>query len=145
MISYKKTTSRGGFSLNNETVYIVKKHLKHLISFLLIFGLTVNEGALYASIHSDKQYQVSFINFRKESSLKHANLYVYGRKTLSKKASIARIAFRKLRDVNSSETSILLKLRIALYQKIDSKIAQSIFLHQRTSSSNTYSCLYIIA
>lgn len=119
------------------------KYIKYLISFLLVFGLTVNECSINSPLNSEEQHQVSYVNNRKQLRHKHSRLYVYARKTLSKKVCIVLITYRNLQNVYSKQTRILLKLRMNLYQKIDSKIAQNVFLNKRNASNNQYSSLYI--
>jgi len=120
------------------------KYIKHLISFLLIFGLTVNDCFIFSQINSANYYQVSYVNTRKEFSHKHSEFYVYTRKSLSEKVlSIVLITFRNLRDVYSTQIQVILKLRIELYQKINSMNAQHVFLNKIITSSNHYQSLYI--
>jgi len=119
------------------------KYIKYLISFLLIFGLTVNECSIYSRINSANYHQVSYLNTRKEFSHKHSKLYTYGRKILSEKVFIALISYRNLRDVYSIQILTILKLRIELYKKINSMIFQYVFLNKIITSSNQYSSLYI--
>ena len=119
------------------------KFIKYLISFLLIFGLTVNECSIYSRINSKSYSQVSYINTRKEFSHKHSKLYTYGRKILSGKVFFALITYLNLRDVYSTQILTILKLRIELYQTINSMIVQYVFLNKITTSSNKYSSLYI--
>lgn len=120
------------------------KYIKYLISFLLIFGLTVNECSIYSRINSEKYHQVSYVNTRKEFSHKLSKLYVYAGKIYSEKVlSIALITFRNLQDVYSTQILVILKLQIELYQKINSMIFQHVFLNKIITSSNQYSSLYI--
>jgi hypothetical protein len=56
----------------------LKKHLKYLISFLLIFDLTVNHCFIYSQTNPQIHYQVSQIHSRKEFRHIHFKLYVYG-------------------------------------------------------------------
>jgi len=119
-------------------------YLKYLISFLLIFGLTVNECSTYSEISSSDYIQVSFVNKRQELRHKHAELFVYTGKDLSEKVfSIAFFTYQNLRKAYSTQTLIVLKLRDALYQKINSIIAQRIFLNKINTTNNQYSSLYI--
>lgn len=119
-------------------------YLKYLISFLLIFGLTVNECATYSEISSSDYIQVSFINNRQEHNHKHSGLFVYTGKDLSEKvSSIAFSTYQNVKKAYSTQTLIVLKLREALYQKINSIIAQRIFLNKINTTNNQYSSLYI--
>ena len=120
------------------------KYIKYLISFLLIFGLTVNESSIYSQINSANYYQVSYFNTRKELSHKNSKFYIYTGKIISKKVlPIALITFRNLRDAYSTQIQVILKLRIELYHKINSMKAQHVFLSKIITSSNHYSSLYI--
>lgn len=119
------------------------KYLKYLISFLLIFGLTVNVCSIQSPANSTNYQQVSYVNTRKKISYKHSELYVYAKKILSKKVFIALITFRQQRDTYSSKTLTNLKLQKEIFQKIDSQIAQYVFLKNKTTSNNQYSSLYI--
>ena len=120
------------------------KYIKYLISFLLIFGLTVNECFIYSRINSANFHQVSYVNTRKEFSHNTSELYVYTGKTLSEKLfSIVLFTYQNLKKAYNTQTQIILKLRIELYQKINTEIAQRAFLKKTTTSSNQYSSLYI--
>lgn len=118
------------------------KYIKYLISFLLIFGLTVNECSIYSRINSANYHQVSYVNTRKEFSHKYSKLYTYGRKILLGKVFITLISYRNLRDVCSTQILTILKLRIELYQKINSMIVLHVFLNKIITSSNQYPSLY---
>jgi len=120
------------------------KYIKYLISFLLIFGLTVNECSIYSQTNPVNFHQVSYVNTRKELNYKHSRLYVYSEKNLSQNIlTIALILYRKLQDIYSTQIQIILKLRIELYQKIKPMTAQHVFLNKIITSSNHYSSLYI--
>ncbi len=119
------------------------KYIKYLFTFLLVFGLTVNSCSIYSPLNSKNYHQVSSVKTRKKINRKHSKVYVYAKKIRSKKAEIARITYRNLRDAYTTQIQILLKLRITLYKKIDSKIAETVFLNQRTTSSTIDSCLYL--
>ena len=120
------------------------KYIKYLISFLLIFGLTVNECSIYSRINSANFHQVSYVNTRKKFSHKTSELYVYTGKTLLEKLfSIALFTYQNLKKAFNTQTQIILKLRIELYQKINTEIVQRAFLNKIITSSNQYSSLYI--
>ena len=119
-------------------------YIKYLISILLIFGLTVNECSIYSQKNSANYYQVSYVNTRKEFSQKRSDLYVYtGHVLLEKILSIALITYHNLRDRYNTQTQIILKLQIELFQKINTMIAQRVFLNRIITSSNQYPSLYI--
>gem|GEM_PF-1360810 len=119
-------------------------YLKYLISFLLIFGLTVNECSTYSEISSSNYIQVSFINNRKELRNKHSGLFVYTGKDLSEIVfSIAFSTYQNVKKAYNTQTLIVLKLREALYQEINSIIAQRLFLNKINTTNNQYSSLYI--
>jgi len=118
------------------------KHIKYLFSFLLIFGLTVNECPVYSQINSANYHQVSYINTKKEISYKYSELYVHTGQIIPKKgAFITQTTYRNLRDVYSTQIQIILKSRIELYQQINSMKAQHTFLSKIITSSNHYSSL----
>jgi len=120
------------------------KYIKYLISFLLIFGLTVNECSIYSQKNSASYHQVSYVNARKEFSLNHSKLYVQTGQIFSEKIlSIVLITYHNLRDSYSTQTKIILKLQIELYQKINIIIAQRVFLNKIITSNNQYLSLYI--
>lgn len=119
------------------------KYTRYLISFLLIFGLTVNECSIYSQVNYSNYHQVSYVNTRNEFSHIHSELYVYGRQILSKKVFIAFISYRNLGAVYSTKIQTILKLRIELYQTINSMLVQHVFLNKIVTSSNQYSSLYI--
>lgn len=117
--------------------------MKYLISFLLIFGLTVNECSVYSQTNSSNYYQVSQLNTRKEFRLNYSELYVYGRQLLTERIVVRLVSFLNLRDVYSSKIIGVLNLQIERYQKISSIIARYIFLNKKFVSGNQYSTLYI--
>ncbi len=120
------------------------KFLKHLISFLLIFGLTVNDCSAYSGITSSNYIQVSNINSREEFRQKHSKLFVHTGKVLSEQDfSILLHINQNLRKSYSSKSLIILKLRSKLYKAITSIIAQRAFLQKTNTSNNQYSSLYI--
>jgi len=104
----------------------------------------VNDCPIHSQINSAIYHQVSYASTRKEFSHKHSKLYVYTGKNLSEKVlSIALIAYRNLRNVYSIQIQVILKLRIELYQKINSMKDQLVFLNKIITSSNHYSSLYL--
>lgn len=121
----------------------MRKYIKYLISFLLIFGLTVNDGYMFSQTNSSKYYQVLQISTRKEFRHKYSELYVYGSQLLTERIFVALISYLKLRDIYGVEVRRVLKLQIERYQKISSIVAQHIFLHKKIISGNPYSRLYI--
>lgn len=119
-------------------------YVKYLISFLLSFGLTVNDCPIYSQINSANYHQVSYVNTSKEFSHKHSKLYVYTGKILSEKVlSITPITYRNRQDLYYTQIQVILKLRIEFYQMINSMITQLVFLNKIITSSNHYSSLYI--
>lgn len=113
--------------------------MKYLISFLLIFGLTVNEVSLYSA----NDHQVSYFNTRNQISHKHSESYVYGKETLSRKVFITPIKYCLLQNIYSTQIKTTIKLRTELYQTINLIIVQSVFLIKIITSSNQNSSLYI--
>ena len=121
----------------------LKKYIKYLISFLLIFGLTVNECSIYSQINSSKYHQVAQANIRKEFSHKYSKLYVYGKQFLSEQIFVRLISYLNLRDVYSIQITEVLNLQIERFQKISLLIARYVFLNKKLVSSNQYPSLYI--
>ena len=121
----------------------LKKYIKYLISFLLIFGLTVNECSLYSQTNSSNYHQVSNIDTRKEFSHKYSELYVYGRQLQSEKIFVVLITYLNLRDLYSAKITRIFNLQIERYQTISSVIARHVFLNKKFVSSNQYTILYI--
>lgn len=119
------------------------KYIKHLFSFLLIFGLTVNECTTYSQVNGANYHQVSYVNSKNEISYKRSESYVYRRKVLSKKVPIILISYSNILNVYSTKIQTILKLRIELYRKINTMIVQQVFLNKIITSSNQYSSLYI--
>lgn len=123
--------------------YNLRKHIKYLISLLLIFSLTVNNGSILSQANSSSYYQVSQINTLKEFRHKYSKLYVYGSQLLTERIFVALISYLKLRDIYSLQITRVFNLQIERYQKISSTIAQYVFLNKKFVSSNQYSSLYI--
>lgn len=121
----------------------MRKHIKYLISFLLIFGLTVNQCAIYSQSNSSNYYQVSQVDSRKERSHTYSELYVYGREFLRERIYVRLLSFLKLRDVHSTKITEIFNLQTERYLKISSIIAGYIFLNKKFVSSNQYPSLYI--
>lgn len=111
------------------------KHIKYLISFLLIFSLTVNECSISSQFNSANYHQVSHVNTKNELSHKHSESYIYGRKLLSGKIFVALNPYRSLRDVYSTQIQAILKLQTELYQTINSMIVHHVFLNKINTSS----------
>lgn len=120
----------------------MRKYIKHLISLLLICGLTVNECSLYSQ-NSSNYYQVAHVHTRKEFSHKYSKLYVYGNQILTESTFVAKISYLNLRVVYSAKIIAILNLQIERYQKISSIIARYVFLNKKFVSSNQYPSLYI--
>ena len=121
----------------------LKKHLKYLISFLLIFDLTVNHCFIYSQTNPQIHYQVSQIHSRKEFRHIHFKLYVYGRQLITERIFVSLISYLNLRDICSVQIGRILNLQIEQYQRISSKIARYVFLNKKFMASNQYPSLYI--
>lgn len=120
------------------------KYLKYLISFLLIFGLTVNECSANSEISSLKYTQVSYINSKEDYRQKDSEWSVYTRKILPENVfSIVLTTCQNFKKRYNNKTLTILKLQIELYQNINSLIAQRAFLKTINTSNNQYSSLYI--
>ena len=119
------------------------KYIKYLISFLLIFGLTVNECSIYSRINAVEYHQVSYVNIRKGLTNKHSKMYACVQKILSEKVFIILNKYRNLQEAYSAQSQTILKLRIELFQAINSMIVERAFLNKIFSSCNQYSSLYI--
>lgn len=120
------------------------KYLKHLISLLLIFGLTVGGCSIYSQTDTSTYYQVSYVSTRKELNYERSGLYVYSGQTISKKTlTTALFAIRNLQRVYSLQIKIILKLQLELYQRINYMKARLVFLNRIITSSKHYPSLYI--
>ena len=120
------------------------KYIKHLISFLLVFGLTVNECSIYSQTNSANYQQVTNAITRKGVSRKTSELYVYTAQAPSETLfSFVLFIFQSLKKACSTQILHTLKLRSELYQKIAISIAQQLFLNKTITSNNHYSSLYI--
>ncbi|CAM1343559.1 conserved hypothetical protein [Tenacibaculum amylolyticum] len=121
----------------------LRKYIKYLISFLIIFGLTVNDGDMFSQTNSSKYYQVLQISTRKEFRHKYSKLYVYGSQILTERIFVPLISYLKHRDIYGVKVISVLKLQIERYQKISSILARQTFLNKKFVSSNKYPSLYI--
>nr|WP_315250109.1 hypothetical protein [uncultured Flavobacterium sp.] len=120
------------------------KYLKYLISLFLAFGLMVNDGTILSQSNSAEYYQVSYVKNRNEFSHASSKLYRFHQINSSEKIGLPILfAHLKLQDVYSIQTRVLLKLRVAVYQKISATKALHVFLSKIITSSNHYSDLYI--
>lgn len=119
------------------------KYIKYLISFLLIFGLTVNECSIYSQTNSTNP-QALFLNTRKNFNYKRSKLYVYSGHILSKKIlSFTYTKYCTLKDTFSIQVQVIFKLQTDIYQKTSSRKALHVFLGKIITSSDHYSNLYI--
>ncbi len=119
-------------------------YIKYLISFLLVFGLTVNECSIYSQPNSADYQQVSHFNVEQNCNSKHSELHVYKTAVFSVKAlPFVFITHRNLHDAYSAKVQTILKLRVLLHKRIHSIKQQHIFSHTTTTSSNHYSSLHI--
>ncbi|CAM1363317.1 conserved hypothetical protein [Tenacibaculum xiamenense] len=121
----------------------MKKYIKHIISFLLIIGLTINVCSIHSQTNSSNYYQVSHLNSRNESSNSYNKIYVFRRYFLKKNALVPPTSYLKLRDIHNLLVKNIFKTYISLHQKISLRIAQHIFLNKKIVSSNHFSSLYI--
>ena len=121
----------------------LKKHITYLISFLLIFGLTVNDCAIYFQTNSPLYYQVSQLFKREEFRHKYSKSYVYGTQLETERIFNSLISYLKLRAVYSVQIKRIFNIQIERFQQTSSIIAQRVFLNKRILSSNYYPCLYI--
>lgn len=121
----------------------MNKYSKHLISFLLIFGLTVNECAIYTNKTLSSYYQVLFISKKTNIKCKQTKLYRSSTSLSKKTFSFLRYLFFDLKKIYASKTQTSLKIQTKLHQKVRLIKAQQIFLGKIITSSNKYSDLYI--
>lgn len=120
------------------------KYVKYLVSFLLIFGLTVNEYSSNSQVTTEYYHQVSFVGTREEMSRKDSSLFIYRLKILSGKVLWTfPITYRTLKDVFSTQLQTIFKVQIGLYRQLHSVITQNVYLNKRFTSSTQYAGLYI--
>jgi len=120
----------------------MSKYIKYIFSFLLIYGLTVNECSIYSQVNSSNYHQVVYVTTKKDVSYKHLKLYDQSVQTLSERVSPFQI-YPYLQDNYSSQILVILKSQSELYQKVFSIKAQHVFLSKIITSSNHYPSLYI--
>ncbi len=121
----------------------MNKYIKLLISFLLIFGLTVNECSIYTDKTLSSYYQVLFIRKKTNIRSKYTKLYSLSNSLSKKTFSSLRYLFFELKKTHTSKTLITLKLQTKLHQIVSLIKAQQIFLGKIITSSNKYSDLHI--
>lgn len=113
------------------------KHIKYLISLLLIFCLTVNECSLSSQTNSTKYHQVTYVNTKNLFSNKFSKCYPYGRKNICEKIFLSLFFYINVTDVYNTQVSTILKLQNKIYEKINSIILQHIFLNKIITTNNT--------
>lgn len=124
-------------------MFINKKHIKYLISILLIVSLTISESYIHTTTNSVKYHQVSCSNSRENKNDTNSRANTHLTETLpKKKRAIILTVDCNLQDVYSNQALIVLKKRRKLYKEIESIITDTIFLNKRLRSSNQYSSLY---
>lgn len=122
----------------------MKKHLKYLISFLLVFGLTVNDCLLYSQSKSQAYYQYSNVIISKELNHSNSKLYVFNQKNSSEKTGSAiLLSYFQFQDSLTLQIPVLIKSQTQLYQKVRSITTQHIFLKELITSKNALTPLYI--
>jgi len=121
----------------------VIKNIKYLISLLLIFSLTVNEGILYSQSSSINYYQTSEI-FQSNGLVSYARTYIFGEYYCYKNLLVFNIhSFVKQQIYFRQQIQLILKLQTDINFKIDNFISSYINLYKNTTSKGTYSSLYI--
>lgn len=118
------------------------KYIKYLISFLLIFGLTVNECSIYSQTNSSNP-QALFLNTRKKFNYKRTKLYLYSAHILSRRILSFVHTYCALKYTFNIQVKLIFKLQTDIYQKTSSRSALHVFLRKIITSSNHYSNLYI--
>ena len=119
------------------------KYIKYLISFFLIFGLTVTECSIYSQSQSATYYQVSYVHTKTDFRHKYSKLFTYGQQLFLENRCLTLISYRHLEDIYTSKILTVLKLQVPIYKGINAKLLQHIFLIKRIHSSSQYSSLYI--
>ncbi|OOG74079.1 hypothetical protein B0E44_06130 [Flavobacterium sp. A45] len=105
----------------------------------------VNDCDLYSQSNSVDYYQFSSVILRSESVNEDSELYLFGEVNSSKKASSPILfACLEFQDIYSFQIRVLLKTRTLLYQEVSSNTAQSIFINEMITSSNSCTSLYIV-
>ncbi|MDX6180700.1 hypothetical protein SGQ44_00945 [Flavobacterium sp. Fl-77] len=121
----------------------MNKYLKYLLSLFLAFVLIANDGTLDSQTKSAEYYQSSFVILRRELDLTNSRLYVLNRfVSLIKIAFLIPVHYLELKQVYSFQIRILIKLRMLIYQNINSFIRQSVFMNEIITSNNFYKSLY---
>lgn len=105
----------------------------------------VNDCDLYSQSNTVDYYQFSNVISRSESINRDSELYVFGQVNSSKRTSFPILfACLEFQDIYSFQIRVLLKTRTLLYQEVSSNTAQSIFINEMITSSNSYTSLYIV-
>ncbi len=119
------------------------KNIKYLISLLLIFSLTVNEGILYSQSSSINYYQTSEI-FQSNGLISEAGTYVFGENYFFKNLLIFTLQSYVTQQIYFKlQIQIILKLQTIVYFKIDNFISSYLNLYKNTNSKGAYTSLYI--
>ncbi len=122
----------------------LKKYIKHLISLLIIFGLTVNECSIYAQEASVKYYQVSNAVLRSKFNHKDSKLYVSNQQIFLEKELLTFLfKYLNLRSFHNKQVQLILKLQTQVYQEKHLIQKLHFFLKKRIDSLNSYPTTYI--
>ncbi|MDW5290905.1 hypothetical protein [Formosa sp. PL04] len=119
------------------------KYIKHLISFFLIFGLTVTECSIYSQPQISTYHHVSNVHNKTDFGQKYSKLFIYGQQLFPENSCVSLISYRHLGDVYSSKMLTVLKLQVPIYKSITATVIQHIFLNKTIHSSTPYPSLYI--
>ncbi len=119
------------------------KNIKYLISLLLIFSLTVNEGILYSQSSSINYFQTSEV-FPSNGLISGAGTYIFGENYCYKNLLIFTLqSFVKHQIYFRQQIQIILKLQTIVYFKIDNFISSYLNLYKNTISKGAFTSLYI--
>ncbi len=121
----------------------MKKHLKYLLSLLLVFGLTVNDGILYSQSNSAEYYQFSNVIFSSETTTKGSKVYLFNQVSPQKTSFPVLLTFLEFKAINTLQIRVIQKIQTLLYQKIRSITSQYIFVNEIIFSKNSSESLYI--
>lgn len=119
------------------------KNIKYLISLLLIFSLTVNEGIIYSPSSSINYYQTTEI-FQSNEFVSEVGTYIFGENYFHKNLFIFTLqSFIKHEIYFKQQVQIILKLQTIVCFNIDNFISSALTLYKNTNSKEAYASLYI--
>jgi hypothetical protein len=105
--------------------------------------MIANDGALESQVKSAAYYQSSVVSEGQKFDFRNAQLYHFGSFiSLVKIAFIIPVQYLELKQIESLQIGLVIRMRKGLYQSLISFVKQAVFMNEIFNSNNTYKGLY---